>query len=99
MPKKHRITPKKRIRKATTKSSQSKEVLSFMISSEFNVTPAKLYAAFLSSAEHAKMTGYEEKDTHISSKVGEHFSLMHYISGQNVELVPNKKIVQTWRTS
>ena len=43
------------------------------------------------------MTGGEAK---CSNKVGGFFTAWDgYISGKNVELVENKKIVQTWRTT
>ena len=43
------------------------------------------------------MTGGEAL---ISDKVGEDFSAWDgYISGSNIELKPNEKIVQKWRTS
>lgn len=60
-------------------------------------TPERIYAAWLSSAEHSKFTG---GDALIEPGVGgKHTAWDDYISGTNVELVPGKKIVQTWRTT
>jgi activator of HSP90 ATPase len=59
-------------------------------------TAETLYKAWLSSKEHTAFTGATAK---ASSKVNGKFSAWDdYISGKNVELVPNKKIVQTWRS-
>lgn len=57
----------------------------------------KLYKAWLSSKEHSAFTGGEAK---ISPKAGGKFTAWDgYISGKNIELIPYKKIIQTWRTS
>ncbi len=59
-------------------------------------TAEKLYKAWLSSKEHTAFTGATAK---ASTKVnGAHSSWNNYITGKNVELIPNKKIVQTWRS-
>ncbi len=61
------------------------------------VTPDKVYDTFLSSKGHSGMTGGTAK---MSGKVGGSFTAWDgYITGKNVELVPGKKIVQSWRTS
>ncbi len=58
-------------------------------------TPQQVYDAWMTSAEHAKFTGQEAL---ISPKVGGKFTIFDgWATGQNVELVPGKKIVQTWR--
>lgn len=57
----------------------------------------KLYKAWLNSKEHTLFTGAEAK---ASDKVNGKFTAWDgYIEGKNVELIPGKKIVQTWRTS
>ncbi len=57
----------------------------------------KLYKAWLSSKEHTAFTGAEAK---ASVKInGKHSAWDGYISGKNLELIPSKKIVQSWRTS
>jgi activator of HSP90 ATPase len=59
--------------------------------------PAKIYVAWLSSAGHTAMTGAPAETTY---QAGGRFSAWDgYITGQNVQLEPNKRIVQTWRTS
>lgn len=60
-------------------------------------SPAKIYVAWLSSAGHSAMTGAPAETTY---QAGGRFTAWdRYISGQNVELQPNKRIVQSWRTS
>lgn len=57
--------------------------------------PQEVYDAWMISAQHAKFTAQEAL---VSSKVGGNFSTFGgWASGENVELVPGKKIVQTWR--
>ena len=49
----------------------------------------------MSSRQHAKFTGAPAS---ISNKEGGRFSVFgDYATGKNLELVPGKKIVQTWR--
>lgn len=63
----------------------------------FKVEPSVIYHAWLNGKEHSKMTGGEAVST---DKVGEEFTAWDgYISGRNVELVENEKIVQSWRSS
>jgi uncharacterized protein YndB with AHSA1/START domain len=59
--------------------------------------PARVYAAWLDSKEHADFTGGHA--TIEPGVGGAHTAWDGYISGRHVELVPGKKIVQTWRTS
>ncbi len=60
-------------------------------------SPGEVYDAWLSSEAHSEMTGGEAE---MSDQVGAKFSAWDgYISGVNVELVPAKRIVQTWRTT
>lgn len=60
--------------------------------------PAKvIYAAWLSSDGHSKMTGGEAT---ASNKVGGAFTAWDgYIHGTNLVLEEHKRIVQSWRTS
>jgi uncharacterized protein YndB with AHSA1/START domain len=61
------------------------------------VAPERVYGAWLDSAQHSRFTGDTAK---IDAKVGgAHSAWGGYISGVQVELVPGKKIVQTWRTT
>ena len=63
----------------------------------FKVEPSEIYAAWLDSELHRKMTGGEAI---CGLQVGETFTAWDgYISGKNLELIGNKKIVQSWRTS
>lgn len=60
-------------------------------------TPEAVYRAFLSSKEHAQFTGSEAK---CSARVGGRLTAWgKYISGKNIELVKDKRIVQEWKTS
>ena len=62
-----------------------------------NATPAQMYHAWLDSKEHAAFTGGAAK---ISPTVGGSFSVFdNYATGETMALVPNKKIVQSWRAS
>jgi activator of HSP90 ATPase len=69
----------------------------FTISAAFPVPPATVYAAWLNSRRHSLMTG----GTAIcSARVGGAFSAWDgYISGKNIELEPDRRIVQSWRTT
>ena len=61
----------------------------------FKASPHDVYEALMDSQKHAAFTGSSAK---ISRAVGG--SLMaydNYITGKNVELVPDQKIVQDWR--
>ncbi len=64
------------------------------------IIPAKvseIYKAWLSSKGHAAMTGNPAK---VDGKVGGKFTAWDgYIFGSTLELTPNQRIVQAWRTS
>jgi activator of HSP90 ATPase len=61
------------------------------------VTPADLYELFIDSAKHSAATGAPAK---ISRKVGGKWSAFDgMILGKNLALVPNRMIVQAWRSS
>ena len=63
----------------------------------FKVTSHEVYEALMNSKKHAKFTGGKAK---ISGRVAGRFSVFNgYASGKNLELVKDKKIVQTWRAS
>jgi activator of HSP90 ATPase len=62
-----------------------------------NATPAMLYEFFMDSAKHSAATGMPAK---ISRKVGGKWSAFGgMIYGKTLALVPNKMIVQAWRSS
>ena len=58
-------------------------------------SPHELYEAFMDSKMHSKFT---ESKAKVSRDVGGNFSIFEgEINGKNVELIQDKKIVQTWR--
>jgi uncharacterized protein YndB with AHSA1/START domain len=66
-------------------------------SATFKATPHQVYEALMDSRQHTQFTGDEAK---ISRKVGgEIMAGSGYISGNNLELVPDRKIVQAWHAS
>jgi activator of HSP90 ATPase len=63
----------------------------------FKATPHEVYETLMDEKKHAEFTGGAAK---ISRKVGGKFSISDgEIEGKNLELVPDQKIVQTWRYS
>jgi len=71
--------------------------IEFVISALIPATPQEVYAAWLSSEGHSQMTGGSAS---ITDKVGDEFEAWDgYIHGKNLELIPGKRIVQSWRTS
>lgn len=61
----------------------------------FRTTPHEVFELLMDSKKHTKLSG--GKCT-ISRRVGGSISISDgYITGGNVELVPDKKIVQEWR--
>jgi activator of HSP90 ATPase len=72
-----------------------KETIS--VSESFPITPDKLYKAWLDGKEHSAFTG--SKAT-ISKVLNRKFTAWDgYISGKNLILEPNKRIVQSWRAT
>jgi activator of HSP90 ATPase len=73
------------------------QTIQFQVEDEFPVEPSVIYNAWLSTDEHTAMTG---AGADVSDTVGQTFTAWDgYITGKNIECVPNKKIVQQWRTS
>lgn len=63
----------------------------------FKVGPARVYEALLDEAQFARVTGGQP--TSIDRTAGGAFSLFGArIKGRTVELVPNARIVQAWRS-
>jgi activator of HSP90 ATPase len=59
-------------------------------------SPHEIYEAFMDSKKHSKLT---ESKAKVSREVGGDFSIFEgSLSGKNVELIQDKKIVQTWRS-
>ena len=61
----------------------------------FNVPPHEVYELLMDSKKHA---AFSNGKASISRKVGGLISAYdNYIAGKNIELVPDKKIIQDWR--
>lgn len=61
----------------------------------FDATPHDVFDALMDSKKHAEFTG---ADARIDRKVGGTFSVWDgYANGRTLELVEDRKIVQTWR--
>jgi len=64
---------------------------------EFKAKPEEVYDALMDSRKHAQFTGARAT---VSRKVGGKFSVWDgYAGGKNLELLPGKRIVQSWRAS
>ena len=71
--------------------------LEFEVSDVIPAPPGTVYAAWLDSGEHSRMTG---SSATVSGEVGGEFEAWDgYIQGKNLELQPPGRIVQLWRTS
>jgi len=69
----------------------------FTISDIIPAKPEEIYQAWLSTEGHAEITG---SSANVDGKVGGKFSAWDgYIFGTTLELTPNRRIVQAWRTS
>jgi uncharacterized protein YndB with AHSA1/START domain len=70
--------------------------VAFEISDVFPATPQVIYQAWLNSEGHTLMTG---SPAQASAQVGGSFSAWDsYITGKNLELETDRRIVQAWRT-
>jgi activator of HSP90 ATPase len=69
----------------------------FALSEFVPAGPAEIYEAWISSEGHTAMTG---SSANVDGRVGGKFSAWDgYIVGTTLELTPNQRIVQAWRTS
>ena len=69
----------------------------FKLSCTLPASPEAVYDAWLDSACHGAMTGAPAT---IGKRVGEPYAAWDgYITGKTLELVPGRRIVQSWRTS
>ena len=60
-----------------------------------NATPHQVFETLMDSEKHSELTG---SDANISREVGGSFEVWDgYIEGNNIEIIPGKKIVQNWR--
>ena len=79
--------------------------MSIIIHQEINFksSPQKIYQILLSSTEFSACTKksfdvFSEKSATIDSSIGGYFSVFDgHIIGRIIELVPNQRIVETWR--
>jgi uncharacterized protein YndB with AHSA1/START domain len=70
---------------------------SFTLTDIIPAPPAAVYDAWLDSRAHSAMTGAKASQ---SPRIGAKMTAWNdYISGQNLELVPGRRIVQSWRTT
>jgi len=66
-------------------------------SATFRVSPHEVYEVLMDAKKHSELTGSEVQ---IDRNVGSEFSVYGGdIQGINLELVPDQKIVQSWRYS
>lgn len=71
--------------------------MKFTLKISLNTTALKIYETWMSTEGHSKMTG---SPACISVKIGEDFTAWDgYIKGKNIALDPNKRILQSWRTT
>jgi activator of HSP90 ATPase len=69
----------------------------FKLSCALPASPEAVYDAWLDSERHSAMTGAPAK---IGKRVGDPYAAWDgYIAGKTLELVPGRRIVQSWRTS
>jgi activator of HSP90 ATPase len=61
----------------------------------FKATPHAVYEALMDSQKHAAFTGGKAKISRLIG--GSIMAYDDYITGKNIELVPDQKIVQDWR--
>jgi activator of HSP90 ATPase len=62
---------------------------------DIKASPHEVYEILMDSEKHSGLTGSDAK---ISRDIGGSFSIWDgFIEGTNIELVPDKKIVQNWR--
>ncbi|SVD54984.1 uncharacterized protein METZ01_LOCUS407838 [marine metagenome] len=71
--------------------------MEFILKTIFHTTAKEIYESWLSSEGHTRMTG---GSANISDEIGDKFTAWDgYIEGINIDLEPNKRIFQTWKTS
>ncbi len=65
---------------------------------DFNASPQRIYEALLDAKQFSAFSGGRPAEVH--REVGGAFSLFAgHIVGRNLELVPNRRIVQAWRVA
>lgn len=69
----------------------------FEVSTVLPASAEAIYRAWLSSAGHSSMTG---ADAEVDARPGGAFTAWDgYITGRTLELEPDRRIVQSWRTT
>ena len=63
----------------------------------FKASPHAVYEALMDSKKHSAFTGGKASISRVVG--GKYTAYDNYINGKNIELVPDKKIVQSWRAS
>lgn len=62
---------------------------------EFAAKPREVFEALMDEKKHGKFTGGKAV---VSRKVGGKFTVFNgWASGENLEIIPDKKIMQSWR--
>lgn len=71
--------------------------MQFTLKTTIKATAKEIYSTWLSSEGHTNMTGGK---ANVSDKIGGSFTAWDgYISGKNISLESNYKIIQSWRSS
>lgn len=71
--------------------------MQFTLKATIKATAKEIYSTWLSSEGHTNMTGGK---ANVSDKIGGNFTAWDgYISGKNISLESNYKIIQSWRSS
>src|ERR1700682_4399446 len=82
---------------AHDRSMEPQMQYAFTLTTTIPASAEDIYEAWLDSLAHSEMTGGEAI---MSDEVGAEVAAWDgYITGRNLELVPGKRIVQSWRTS
>jgi activator of HSP90 ATPase len=63
----------------------------------FRATPHDVYEALMDSSRHTEFTGDEASISRVVG--GPIMAYGGYVTGKNLELIPDEKIVQAWRAS
>lgn len=80
---------------ATAPATADPKRMALHYEADFKVSSQRIYEALLDSKQFAAFSGLPAQ---IDPKVGGAFSLFSgVITGRNIELVPNQRIVQAWR--
>jgi activator of HSP90 ATPase len=76
-------------------ASEAKQSITIHQEIDFNASPQRIYEALLDTKQ---FTAFSGRAAQINREVGGAFTLFDgHITGRNVELVLNRRIVQAWR--